>query len=135
MSNYALMLKSTNGFHITVGYYQKVTAAEIKAIKQAWNDRVNAKVVGVKTAYQSDGKNENDFRLVKPSPYKGTEQSAIVVGRLQKLIERFRANEGAFLESKRSQRMNTVHVQIGATNVANLKPKQQFLIGSVKLTV
>jgi len=135
MSNFALMLSSKNGYHITIGYYQNVTSAEVKVIKQAWNSRIQAKVPGVKISYQSDGKYENDFKLVKPSPYKGTEQSALIIGKLQKLIERFRTAEGKFLEHKRSQRMNAVHVQIGATNVAGLTSRNQFPIGSVKLLV
>lgn len=120
MTNFALILLSTNNYHITVGYYENVTPLEIKIIKIAWNSRVIAKI-----SVQSDGKNDNDFYLVKPPNFTGH----------QKLIERFQSSEGKFLEHKRSHRMDAVHVEIGAANVNSLSKNNQFQIGNVILIV
>lgn len=125
MSNYFLAiypLNSSNGYHITIGYFQGVTQNEIKIIEDLWEIYVKAKVIPEKIGNQNIYVSKQGSHYYFDKPLSESGSSILVKGALEKLIYNYRN----FLNinypniyNKISKRMLEPHINVGQAMASN----------------
>jgi len=125
MSNYFLAiypLNSSSGHHITVGYFQGITPAEIQTIESEWERFVRSRVVPEKLGNQYIYLSKQGTHYYFDKPLSPTGNSILVKGALEKLIQNFRnhiQSSHPSIYAKLSKRMLEPHINVGPSLVSN----------------